>query len=334
MAHIRKYQKADGTTIYKAEIVVKKDGMVIHRESKTFHKQKLARDWAFRREVELQETAVYGRRDSLPVGNVIEQYINAFKPEGRTKSLDLANLLKRDIAKIDIHTLNAKDLIKHIRERNQECKPQTAANDLIWLKTVLKTMRGVIDFDIDLSIFDSAREVLRSEGLIAKSEHRERRPTRAELWALSRHFSGTPMLHVMWFALYSARRQSEITRLEWDDINHDDKTCMLRDMKHPRLKGVKKRFKLPVSAYKVVMRQPQTSRFVFPMNSKTIGAYFTRACKLLNIKDLHFHDLRHEATSRLFERGLSIVQVQQVTLHSSWDTLQLYVNLKPGDVDI
>jgi integrase len=334
MAHIRKYTKKDGTTIYKAEIVVKKDGMVIHRESKTFFKQKLARDWAMRREVELQEAAVYRRRDRLPVGDVISHYINEFKPVGRTKGADLTALLKRDIARIDVHTLTAKDLIKHVRERNRECKPQTAANDLIWLNTVLKTMRGVIDLDVDMSIFDSAREVLRAEGLIAKSAQRERRPTRAELWALSRHFAGTPMLHVMWFALYSARRQSEITRIEWADIKHDDKTCVLRNLKHPRLKGVKMRFKLPASAYKIIMKQPVTSRFVFPMNSKTVGAYFTNACKLLDIQDLHFHDLRHEATSRLFERGFSIVQVQQVTLHSSWATLQRYVNLNPGDVDI
>jgi integrase len=334
MAHIRKYIKADGTTIYKAEIVVKKEGIVIHRESKTFDKQKLARDWGMRREVELQESSVYARRDRLPVGNVIERYIKEFMPTGRTKNADLALLLKRDIAKLDVHTLTAKDLIKHIRDRNKDCKPQTAANDLIWLNTVLKTMRGVIEIDIDLSIFESAREVLRAEGLIAKSEQRERRPTRAELWTLSRYFYRTPMLHVIWFAVYSARRQSEITRIEWDDVNHEDKTCILRDMKDPRRKGVKKRFKLPASAYKIILRQAKTSRFIFPMNSKTVGSYFTRACKMLGIKDLHFHDLRHEATSRLFERGFSIVQAQQITLHSSWATLQRYVNLNPGDVDI
>ena len=129
MAHIRKYIKADGTTIYKAEIVVKKEGIVIHRESKTFDKQKLARDWGMRREVELQESSVYARRDRLPVGNVIERYIKEFMPTGRTKNADLALLLKRDIAKLDVHTLTAKDLIKHIRDRNKDCKPQTAAND-------------------------------------------------------------------------------------------------------------------------------------------------------------------------------------------------------------
>ena len=41
MAHIRKYIKTDGTTIYKAEIVVKKEGIVIHRERKAFGKTDL-----------------------------------------------------------------------------------------------------------------------------------------------------------------------------------------------------------------------------------------------------------------------------------------------------
>jgi site-specific recombinase XerD len=56
------------------------------------------------------------------------------------------------------------------------------------------------------------------------------------------------------------------------------------------------------------------------------------ACKLLGIKNLRVHDLRHEATSRLFERGYSIQEVAQFTLHDSWATLKRYTHLKPEDV--
>jgi Phage integrase family len=48
-----------------------------------------------------------------------------------------------------------------------------------------------------------------------------------------------------------------------------------------------------------------------PVEPRTIGAAFTRACRVLEIEDLHFHDLRHEATSRLFETGYSIVEVRR-----------------------
>ena len=49
----------------------------------------------------------------------------------------------------------------------------------------------------------------------------------------------------------------------------------------------------------------------------------------LGIKDLRFHDLRHEATSRLFERGYQIHEVAQFTLHDSWNELKRYANLRP-----
>ena len=336
MASIRKVTKADGSIVYRAEIVVKEDGAIVHRESKTFAKQKIAKDWGLRRELDLQEKKVYAKADYLPLRSVIERYIKEYRPEGRTKNADLKALMNRQIAKVDVHKLTAKDLIKHVRLRNNECQPQTAANDLIWIGVCIRAVSGIIDLKLDMSIFDKARGILRNENLIRSSTQRDRRPTKEEIWKLARYFDGkiTPMNHLMYFAIYSARRQSEICKIEWADIRHEDRTCMLYDMKDPRKKGLKKRFKLPLSAYKIIMRQPKLDAKVFPYNSKTIGKYFTDACKMLGIVDLHFHDLRHHATSLLFERGLSIQQVQLITLHSNWSTLQRYCNMKAGDLDI
>lgn len=63
-----------------------------------------------------------------------------------------------------------------------------------------------------------------------------------------------------------------------------------------------------------------------------MGAAFRRACQELKIEDLHFHDLRHEGTSRLFEAGLSIERVALVTGHKDWRMLRRYTNLKPEDL--
>jgi site-specific recombinase XerD len=49
----------------------------------------------------------------------------------------------------------------------------------------------------------------------------------------------------------------------------------------------------------------------------------------LKIEDLHFHDLRHEGTSRLFEAGFSIEQVALVTGHKDWKMLRRYTHLRP-----
>ncbi len=53
---------------------------------------------------------------------------------------------------------------------------------------------------------------------------------------------------------------------------------------------------------------------------------------MLGIENLRFHDLRHEATSRLFEAGYQIHEVAQFTLHDSWNELKRYANLKPENV--
>ena len=47
------------------------------------------------------------------------------------------------------------------------------------------------------------------------------------------------------------------------------------------------------------------------------------------MKDLHFHDLRHEGTSRLFEAGFAIEQVSLVTGHKDWKMLRRYTHIRP-----
>ena len=64
------------------------------------------------------------------------------------------------------------------------------------------------------------------------------------------------------------------------------------------------------------------------VRGEAISANFTRACQLLGITDLHFHDLRHEGASRLFEMGWTIPQAASVTGHRSWQSLQRYSHLR------
>ncbi|MBB5046676.1 integrase [Rhodopseudomonas rhenobacensis] len=68
---------------------------------------------------------------------------------------------------------------------------------------------------------------------------------------------------------------------------------------------------------------------IFPYKGRSVGTAFRRQCRELKIADLHFHDLRHEATSRLFEAGFSIEQVALVTGHKDWTMLRRYTHLKP-----
>jgi integrase len=57
-----------------------------------------------------------------------------------------------------------------------------------------------------------------------------------------------------------------------------------------------------------------------------------RAMRLAGIEDLRFHDLRHEATTRLFEKGLNIMEVASITGHKDLRMLRRYTHLKAEDL--
>jgi integrase len=80
------------------------------------------------------------------------------------------------------------------------------------------------------------------------------------------------------------------------------------------------------------MRQPRPGPRVFPYNSRTVSAYFTRAVAELKLPDLHLHDLRHEAISRLFAAGYRIEQVALVSGHRDWGMLKRYTHIRAADL--
>ena len=77
---------------------------------------------------------------------------------------------------------------------------------------------------------------------------------------------------------------------------------------------------------------PEVRAEYSPYNHRSVSKAFARACEELKIDDLHFHDLRHEGSSRLFEAGLPIEKVALVTGHKDWRTLRRYAKLKPEEL--
>jgi len=133
-------------------------------------------------------------------------------------------------------------------------------------------------------------------------------------------------------------RQEEICRIEYSDFDANEKMLLVRDRKDPRRKnGNHQRIPLlSVTRYDGCALIEEQCLFmgrrkgrIFPYNSRSVGTAFRRQCRELGIKDLHFHDLRHEGTSRLFEAGFSIEQVALVTGHKDWKMLRRYTHLKP-----
>ena len=346
MATIKKRTRDSGVR-YTEEIRIKSKGEIIHRESKTFSKRADAVAWSTRRETELKSPGGLERTKhrKLTVGDLIQRYLDDYGDEfGRSKYANLVHLKKHAISDHVATELTAADIVDHIRIRRKSgAAPPTCLNDVIALRAVYKAARSSSNIPVNLQPIEDANDFLRREGMISKPGKRDRRPTHEELMKLSRHFwkqqqrarSSYPMFDLFWFAIYSCRREGEICRLRWDDNNDKELTGLVRDAKHPTAKkGNHRRFKYTRIGWRLVNRQPKNSEFIFPYDPKTISVYFTRACHLLGIEDLRFHDLRHEACSRLFEAGYDIVEVQLFSLHENWNTLRNYTHLQPGKVKL
>ncbi len=349
MATIRTRQRSDGSVAFLAEIRIKRDGTLVHRESRTFDRRALAKTWAESREKALAKTEppINGSRPvtSTTLRDLLKKYreeISEVRPMGRSKASSIRFLEKCDISRMDARELKSSDVIAHIRARRQAgAGPSTANNDLVWLRVILRYARAAWNVSFDLSVIEDAGEVLKAEKMIAKANRRTRRPTADELDALTEYFVqkerrrfSIPMSDIMWFAIHSARRQSEITGLLLSDNDDESQTGIVRNIKHPTDRGLFRRFKYTPQAWAIVCRQQHDRQRIFPFEARSVGAAFRRACKMLDIHDLRFHDLRHEATSRLFEAGYSIVEVHQFTLHESWGTLSRYTHLRPEALKI
>jgi integrase len=346
MATIRARRRRDGSLAYLAEVRIKRNGRLL-RESKTFERRGQATEWAAKAEKQLSTDEDDRRQHRHLHGGSLRRILRKYRkevsdvrPMGRSKTAHIKFLEKMPLAAISVLDLRPSDLIQHVRQRRKSgAGPATVNNDLIWLRIILRYARAAWGLPFDLDIVDDACEVVKSEKLVAKSRQRFRRPTKDELERLTEYFRGKekrrssmPMRDIMWFAIHSARRQSEITGLLFGDNDAHAQTGAVRNLKHPTERSQFRRFKYTPEAWKIVQRQDPASHRIFPYDPKSVGAAFTRACRMLQIEDLRFHDLRHEATSRLFETGYSIVEVQQFTLHDSWGTLSRYTHLRPEGV--
>lgn len=353
MGTIISRRRADGSTGYTAQIRLKRDGRIVHSEAETFTTRALAKEWLTRREAALQGQRARGESlgKRMTVTEMVAWYEDRERKEapwGRTKRYDLARLKDSPLSDRRVDALTRQDFIAHVEQRRKEgAGPATAGNDLVWLRGVLRTATAVLGVPTPIDSLDEAATYLRGERITSKSRQRDRRLSAEEEQAILAHFerrdawaSAIPMRAITRFALLTARRQEEITRLLWTDLDRERGVAKLRDLKHPRHKtGNDRTFRLLSDAWAIIDAQPRVKLEdgsleprIFPFEAKSVSSAWTRAMKLLGIEDLHFHDLRHEATSRLFERGYSIQEVAQFTLHESWATLRRYTHLKPQDV--
>jgi integrase len=327
--------RKDGTTAYLAQIILKRKGQIAHRESKTFDRKQAAKAWLARRETELADGILDQSKDAS-LGDVIDRYVRESEREiGRTKAQVLSKIKEFEIANLRCSEIKSQHLVEFARFL--KVQPQTRSNYLSHLSAVFRVARPLWGYPLDLQQIQDAMVAMRKLGTIAKGNKRDRRPTLEELDQLMAHFEGirahrprsVPMAKITAFAIFSTRRQEEITRITWADFDKAAGRVWVRDMKNPGdKKGNHVLCELPPEAANIIDSMPRTASEIFPFSTDAISAAFTRACQQLEINDLRFHDMRHEGISRLFELGRTIPQAAAVSGHRSWSSLQRYTHLR------
>jgi integrase len=123
-------------------------------------------------------------------------------------------------------------------------------------------------------------------------------------------------------AIETGMRRGEILKIEQHHVR--DRTLMIPLTKN----GVSREIPLTKKATNIL----HDSSLPFPMTPNALRLAWSRIKKKGNIKDLHFHDLRHEAISRFFEKGLSIPEVALISGHKDVRMLFRYTHLKAEDI--
>lgn len=342
MGSIAPRKRKDGSTGFTAQIVLKKDGAVVHREARTFDRRPAAVIWMEKREKELRAPGGLERakHQGATLAEAIDKYVDqSVKAIGRTKAQVLRTIRSFPIAEKSAADIGSDDLVAFAQELASGGRtPATVANYMSHLSAVFGVAQPAWKIPLDRQAMKDARAVLTQLGSTGKSLKRSRRPTLDELDRLLTYFQKArahrptmmPMAYIVTFALFSTRREAEIGRLMRADFERAGSRVLIRDMKHPGDKvGNDQWCELPAEAIRIIDALPASpDGRLMPYGADGITRNFTQACQMLGIENLHFHDLRHEGISRQFEMAKTIPQVAYISGHRQWSSLARYTHLR------
>lgn len=320
---------------------------------RTFGTKAAARTWATRTEADIESGRKVNVDRAARFSDLLGRYrelVTMTRPMSRSKTNAL-EALEKALGSSRVADMNVGTLTRYAELRRRGgAGAATLGQDLSYVGTVLRHGAPMLGIDAThaLEALRTARSLLAHAGVVTRSQERIRRPTQAELLRLRDFWQAKPPREIpMWqlslFAVATAMRLGEILSLEWAGFDRSARVMLIRDRKHPRQKaGNDQRVPLLSGHWKLagdaidpvtlIERQPRTSALIFPYRAASVSTGFTRAVQACGIHDLHFHDLRHDGVSRLFEAGYSLEQVALVSGHRDWNQLRRYTQIQPEHV--
>ena len=309
-------------------------------QTKVFRTRREATDWAAIIESEMVRGTFTPRTeaDRTTLGESFERYLAEVTPGKKIKAGQgeysfIVNWLKRPLSKRSMSDVRGVDVAKVIRDMETEGKSANTIRlhlaVLSHLFTVAKSNWGMISLDNPVS---GVRKPKLPSG-------RERRLHLGEMGALLGAVD-LNMACLIALAVETAMRRGEIVALTWDKVDIKNRSIFL-----PRTKNGNART-IPLSPAAIVAlenvprrRNSKDANSVFGLSDDAVDSAWDRARIATGIPSgwgddaLHFHDLRHEATSRFFERtDLDIMEIRAITGHKNLQMLARYTHLRTANL--
>lgn len=290
----------------------------------TFKGEKAAHQWA--EDIELQiKHKRYIEPDTtgeMPLRDALLKYAERVTPEKKGAKAEKNRIIALTKIPLTDRTLGElkSPMIADWRDRMlEEDYSATSINSIL---SILSRVYVLASTEWGISIPNPVKGLRRP----VQNDARERRLEAGEEERLFEYLPDLAKIAVT-LLLETAMRRGELTHLMWRDVNIVRKVAILRDTKNGDTRAVP----LSTRAIAALTSLPKKTGRVIPIHADTLTHQFNAACTAAEITGLRLHDLRHEATSRLFERGtLSIMEVASITGHKDLKMLMRYTHLDAG----
>lgn len=308
-------------------VQIRKSGYPV--QTKTFTTRSDAEKWATIIESEMERGVFVSRTEAegTSLSEVIDRYRREVLPSKRGAASDESRLktLEANFGVYRLASITSTAVAKYRDERLKVVGPQSVIHEINLLNRVLKA--ATMDWGIALPGGLPTTQVRKP----VKPRGRDRRVSQNELDAILEHSESAELACIVALAVETAMRRGELAALTWSNIDLKKRVAHLPRTKTDSPRSVPLS-KAAVAALKNVPRSLNGK--VFRLQAESISQAFERACEphRANLVDLRFHDLRHEATSRLFEKGLNVMEVATITGHKTLDMLKRYTHLKAEDL--
>lgn len=297
-------------------------------QTETFERKADAQRWARKIEGSIDQGEFYAPSKE-PLAKLLERYrdeVTPHKAGHKWETTRINKLLKLPWVHLPVSQVG--DAIGHWVEAQRSVVSDATIN------RELNVLSGVFTYAIKRWKVGLRSNPIRAIVRPAKSRARTRRVADSELQRLWSHFGvgapSTSKAYVPWafeFAMETGLRTAELLKLRWADVNLEEGWVFVLPSKN----GDSRHALLTPRATELLQALPRVADTVFPLNAGTLGVMFRAGCKAVGITNLHFHDARHEATSRLAKK-LSVMELAAVIGHRDLKSLLVYYNPTPAEL--